>query len=231
MVEFEYRYAGKTVSAKGLIFLMFESLRIWHNGEGGLCQGDVNGSSKRNFRKIGTSAIGPITDLDEAEAIAKAYFASKISDKVVFKVGDKVKVIKAVKGGIPNWVGQMDDRIGETMTVSGMTDKGGATMQECSWCFPIESLALASFTPDPDASYEENQAAKVKFYGWTVGSKVKVVRKFEENEGGFTGYSWDSCTEKVAAQGNVVKVTGIRKDHIVINGSNFYPYFALEPVK
>ena len=81
----------------------------------------------------------------------------------------------------------------------------------------------------PDKSYAENQAAWVAFHGLKVGSKVKVVRKFEANEGGFKGSRWDYCSGKANRQGTVISINGISSYHLLLKGGSSYPYFALEP--
>lgn len=87
-----------------------------------------------------------------------------------------------------------------------------------------------TFTADPDKSYAENQEEAVKFYGWVKGSKVRVMRKFKDREGGFIGYAWDFSLNKAQQQGKVGSIASICKGYIVIHEGCF-PYFALETVK
>lgn len=91
-------------------------------------------------------------------------------------------------------------------------------------------IAKAYFSePDKDAPYADRQAAWVKKHGIKVGSKVKVVRKFEDNEGGFAGGRWDIFGWKAGQQGQVLPVYKIENDCIWFDKGK-YPYFALEPV-
>jgi len=116
VVEFEYTCSRGTFDAVGLVSLDGSMVKVWHNGEQRICQGSLNDSSKKNFRKIGSSEITASTSFAEAEAIAKAYFAK--ADKPQFtddpdksyadnqaawikrhglKEGDKVRVVREFK--------------------------------------------------------------------------------------------------------------------------------------
>jgi hypothetical protein len=181
-VEFEY-YG---ITAQGLVFSykeMSKGFAIVSKFDGATWEyNPVRESTHENIRKVGyTGSIPhkPIS-IEEAHAIAKAYFSAKPK----FKVGDRV----------------------------------------------VDSLALATYTPDHALSYGENQAAAVKFYGWEKGSKVKVVRTHKQDEDGFCKIVNKGKDEAVGSTFNIIAIyrDGIKLNHILF--SQWFPYFALEPV-
>ena len=91
-------------------------------------------------------------------------------------------------------------------------------------------------TPVFTGTYNKRQAQWVKHHGIKVGSKVKVVRKFEGGEEGSGCLSWDSDSRKKKMQDSTGVITEVRKKCVTLDsGSRLYtptfPYFVLEPVK
>jgi hypothetical protein len=215
------------VRRKGIIFLDDDGDLIvthasnWHQPK-----------NCRNFVKLGhTSCIPDGTGSWEGQPIAKAYFAATpASAPVGFKVGDRVKVVKKVVGKCPNWIPQMEECIGETYIIARINASGSIQLKGNMHNWHLDSLAPAplTYTADPDKSYEENQAAWVKFHGLEVGSKVKVVRKFEDDEDGCKCRAWNAWDWKAEQQGEILVIYSVRSDCIWFD-SGRYPYFALEP--
>jgi len=160
-------------------------------------------------------------DILTAEAIAKSYFSK--SDKVVFKVGDKVRVLDS------NPHSYLEN--GKIYRVDRVDGPGSLRLfdkDNFAGYVSAKYLALASFAPNPDASYAENQKAWIEYYKIDEESRLKVVCKFERQEGGFDGTVWDCPDSKEAMQGKAYNVERIDSGHIVLYG-NYFPYFALEP--
>lgn len=92
-------------------------------------------------------------------------------------------------------------------------------------------FAQPKFTADPDKSYAENQAAWVAFYGLEVGSKVKVIRPYDNDEGGCTAGAADQSW--IDDMGEIGLVTELEprciKARHTDKGTYNHPYFALEP--
>ena len=86
-------------------------------------------------------------------------------------------------------------------------------------------------TPVFTGSYAERQAQWVKHHDIKVGSKVKMVRKFENKESGFH-FVAGGTTKTV---GKTFEVTSFKSSFndvcICSTDGMYYPYFVLEPVK
>ncbi len=89
-------------------------------------------------------------------------------------------------------------------------------------------------TPTFTGTYAERQEQWIEHHGIKVGSKVKVVRKFDTGDDGWKHTRFDFNTEKEKMQGTVCYINNIAHDFINIkvrkNGTPYsFPYFALEP--
>jgi len=110
------------------------------------------------------------------------------------------------------------------------------TMKDVSSAIAAMTIAKAYFSkPTFTGTYPERQAQAVKHYGWKVGSKVEVVRKFKDCEDGYGSMAWDGNSVKKSMQGGVYEIRHIRKTHIGLftEGKDDwwgFPCFALEPV-
>ncbi len=180
-----------------------------------------------NLRKTGDATIN-LNGLSCSSASdeAKAYFAKQKSeaspfdgdepDEHTYKVGDLVEFC---------WFGDW-----KTVKVTGTEESTGIPYKLLfkNGEFHYGSLVnLRSLS----GTYAERQAKAVEFYDIKVGSKVKVVRKFENREGGCDV----DFREKACYVGKVFSVTQIDSESIAIStnqvGQRFFPYFVLEPVK
>lgn len=85
-----------------------------------------------------------------------------------------------------------------------------------------------TFTPDPDKSYAENQAAWIEFHGLKVGDKVKVMLTCEGCSNGW-GMSYVSGMERHI--GRTVTIEAFRDVNGILANSAYWPYSSLEPVK
>lgn len=92
--------------------------------------------------------------------------------------------------------------------------------------------------PEPEfpATYAERQAQWVAHHGLKVGDKVRVVRKFEDDEGGCISVKWDFNQSKAAMQDKECEIHEIKDKRIRLwtkNNADWwdFPYFVLEPVK
>lgn len=233
-VEFECSPCGDDKSTcKGIVFDFSEM--------GQLCiVSNFNGScyawnlaitrSQTNVRKVGYAESVPHEpiDFEEIGEIAKAYFASKPA----FKVGDRVKVVS-------NSLGARNSLVGETVEVVSVGKKTITIKSDIDgrWGMGIGDIVplseLATFTPDPDKSYAENQAAWCKFYGVTNSSQVKILRLAEKGEGDWNGLCAVSDTSLI---GEIVPISLLYagSDGISLGGRGsacHLPYFCLEPVQ
>jgi hypothetical protein len=100
----------------------------------------------------------------------------------------------------------------------------------------IAYFAKQTFTADPSKSYVENQAAWVAFHGLKVGSKVKVTREFDADDGDSSCSKWNQYEGKAKMQGGVFHVEEVMLGSIWLyrkgteGNADGFPYFALEPV-
>ena len=174
------------------------------------------------LKKIGhTSEMGidPI-EVTDAHSIAKAYFAQpkfKVGDKARYK-GDAGYYTSCIAGEIVTVRKVREDEVSITRENGDYQDLHLKDLE----------LALATFTPDPDKSYAENQAAWVEFYGLEKGSKLKATRGYSTNEGGYFGTGQDKTGVLYAFEWDQSS-SGIYLQRIGDTGSTYYPYFALEP--
>lgn len=107
-------------------------------------------------------------------------------------------------------------KIGHTATMDGIRRWENA-----------RPIAKAYFSDKP-ASYADRQAAWVKKFDIKEGSKVKVVRKFKDDEDGYDGLGSSRHPEKGRMVGKAYEVVEIRSQAIAVYGWEF-PYFVLEP--
>jgi hypothetical protein len=93
-------------------------------------------------------------------------------------------------------------------------------------------IAKAYFSkPTFTGTYAEKQKQWIEHHGLKVGSKVKVVREFADNEDGGIYGPWDYCKHKAGMQGKIYEISYIDKSFINVGEAvSSYPYFALEPV-
>ncbi len=191
---------------------------------------------KADLRKIGEMDIQGVDGYAEARPIAKAYFAEPekklepphwpVETEPVYKVGDLVEVVSVS-------VSASESLIGSIMKYRGLSDEGNETVVTDDG---REGYLSAEDLRPLQGTYAEKQAKAVEFYGWKVGSKVKVVRKFKENEDGYTRDGWDSSQGKKELQGEITVVGTIFDDLIQLKIPNTHirancPYFALEPAE
>jgi transcription antitermination factor NusG len=220
VVEFE----REGMTCKGLIFLMNGIVGIvsgWHYGDG---KYTVSSSvwfdfAMKTARKIGeTDSIRNVTITTRAKEIAKAYFAQP-----TFKVGDRVKVVR--KGSVS--CGHDVGSIGEITSIDEDTGNPRVKCGHLSLWHSLDSLEPAP-APTLTGTYEERQKQWLEYHGLKVGSKVKVVRKFKEDE---DGCDCMESSEKDDAVGSVFTVIEIRETYIVVSRlkDNCFPYSALEP--
>ena len=165
-------------------------------------------------------------------------YTPAVGDVVEFKYGDKM--LKAIV--------YMDDNYGLSLIDNTRICNGEGCFRVMEDCNGIKfrrigkidvelthysktrSFAKAYFAkPTFTGSYNERQKQWIDFHGLKVGDQVKVVRKFAKNEDGYIGSSWDSG-DKTLRQGKIMTIQRIDSDRIALD-SNYWPYFALEPVK
>lgn len=144
------------------------------------------------------------------------------------KVGGKARVYKRPKegeNGYHFWLKSMDRLIGLEFTI-GYVEDNSCNDIDNEYAFP-----KACLEPIFEGSYEERQAQWIKFHGIKVGSKVKVVRKFNKDEGGFTKTSNQNKSDAV---GDSYAVDCIGSNVIWLETgivcSKGFPYFVLEPI-
>jgi hypothetical protein len=182
-------------------------IAAYHPGE---VEGSFGISSCTNITPTGQKIAGLTTWTSTLNALPTIFA------KPSFKVGDMVKVTESM----------CSIHVGDTAIVDKIMSDGkiklrGSGEYDPAW---IE-LAAPTFT----GTYAERQAQWIEHHGLKVGSKVRVVRKFDEDEDGFDGHGWDSCNDKIKAQGQIHEISSIRRGQIKLNQCNYYPYFALEP--
>ena len=158
---------------------------------------------------------------EKARAIAKAYFAEQIDPPTDYKVGDLVEVRYA------DWIVAEVIKVDANSKVQPINTRQKNSIN--NW--PVDFRSLSG-------TYAEKQAKWVEFYSIKVGSKVRVVRKFESNEDGSSCCDWDSTTAKASAQGNIRFIRSILEREIVlcerkgqVQGCGTFPYFVLEPAE
>jgi hypothetical protein len=227
VVEFEY--AGESGTLTGIVFMHgIGSLYISIGKED---SGSLSVIQARAIKKIGnTDVLGASVHYEDADLLAKAYFAQKPASPV-FKVGDVVKVTR--EGSV-----SCGHDIGTVGEITGLSEVGSFNVKADGlslWHSP-ESLDFApsTYIADPDKSYAENQAAWIEFYGLKEGSKVKVVREFDRNEGGYSSCAWDNNSVKKSMQGGTYEIKHIRDNNIGLYTDDKddwwgFPYFALQP--
>jgi hypothetical protein len=171
--------------------------------------GDVARLKKIGYAsEMGTDPL----ETHEAHKLAKAYFAAP-----AFKVGDRV-VFKNNPAGCTYAIVRID-ALGNIRLDSVV---GGINPSK------LELVTEPTFT----GLYEERQKQWIKRHGLKVGSKVRLVRKFENSENGWNnGSDWESCFEKFL--GKELTIFACERLDIVLStselGFDYFPYFALEP--
>ncbi len=125
----------------------------------------------------------------------------------------------AIVGGFRK-IGHTEHKVGE----------GGGS------CNDAINTAKAYFSPTFTGTYAERQEQWIEHHGIKVGSKVKVVRKFEEGADGSVCMAWDSTQAKAGKQGRTCYIRTIHNREIVLcsikgetQGCGIFPYTALEP--
>jgi transcription antitermination factor NusG len=166
--------------------------------------------------------------LDEGHSIAKAYFAqekpkAQEQAKAEYKVGELVEVVS-------------NDRydqfshcyaINTVARITSIRVDGNVNLSDNGLS---QKLHLSEIRP-LSGTYAERQAKWVEFHGLKVGDKVKVVRGYKKNEGGF-GYPPEK--DDIEWVGKEFTVYGLSDDSIDVESSsrgNSFPYFCLEPVR
>jgi hypothetical protein len=105
-----------------------------------------------------------------------------------------------------------------------------STGLDLEWEDASKELINRFSAPTFTGSYAERQKQWIEHHGLKVGDKVRVVRKFKYCEDGFDGTKWDLPDSKAVMQGRAYLIERVSSGHIILNG-NYFPYFALEPVK
>lgn len=75
-----------------------------------------------------------------------------------FETGDKVKIIKPCNSIEAKWIENMDEFLGQTLTVNKTLD-ASFSVKECGWIFPFESAELVE-EAEGGIKYDQN---KLKF--------------------------------------------------------------------
>lgn len=218
---------------KGIIFIDHENDLIvafkgnWHQVK--VCH---------NFVKVGsTDCIPNKTQTWKGPNLAKAYFSKQASPK--FKVGDVVSFdwdggslvgIVAPDGDIAaHHTDGSEGSFGPSIT-SNIRPTGQNIAGLSTWSETLEALpSIAHFTPDPSQSYAERQKAWVEFHGLKVGSKVKVVRRAEDQEDGWI-LDWLSNLDLLVGTEVVIQQIMLATIKLDKAEQGYVPYFVLEPV-
>lgn len=157
-------------------------------------------------------------DTSKLRLIAKAYFER---EKAEFKAGELVEVARAIADGEADWwANSAEGYIGDVFEISEVCSDGNVMVTSNKSKWPACILSPLS------GSYAERQAKWVAFHGTKVGSKVKVVRKFEDFEAG-CDMSWVDC--KLNTPMEILTVDD--DSSLELDNGCWYPYFVLEPIK
>jgi hypothetical protein len=151
-------------------------------------------------------------------------FSGRPQQGIVFAptVNRKLSVTHARLGGSNFTYCRIDyEAFGEMKKVGHTDEMGGIDTYEKA--NPIAKVYFSA--PDKDAPYTERQAHWCKANSIKVGSPVKVVRKFENQEDGF-GHGWISSMDRNIDE--VIEVKCITDNYIDLGYG--FPYFVLEPV-
>lgn len=191
--------------------------------------------------KIGHFGILKDIDLDYAGAYAGtfrecaagmtwAYFMpEKKKSAPEFKVGDRVRIVKDWAG----YKGYPESTVGKTgiIRIIGNTSYGVYIPEDDDWWgYSPDALELIEEAEEEKKSYEERQEEWVKANNIKAGDKVRVLRKAESHEDGWTN-TWASDMDEAIGNIRVVRefyATGIELDD---PASYRYPYFVLEKVE
>ena len=87
--------------------------------------------------------------------------------KIMFKIGDRVKVVKKVTERTEDfqncWAKEMDEHIGKTFTIESISNYGISFSENANYSFPPASLELSSYSenanevPEPELRKEEDK--------------------------------------------------------------------------
>lgn len=95
----------------------------------------------------------------------------------------------------------------------------------------VRPVAEPTFT----GTYTERQAQWVEHHGLKVGDKVKVVREYTKDEDGFGRVCAKGKDDAVGKTLSVIGIDNVNGAAIKLStrifGSEWFPYFVLEPVK
>jgi hypothetical protein len=127
----------------------------------------------------------------------------------------------------PKWSSPTHNSLREYPIKKMLYSVGGSLDYESS---KEKAMELFFSAPTFTGSYAERQKQWIEHHGLKVGDKVRVVRKFKYCEDGFDGTKWDLPDSKAVMQGRAYLIERVSSGHIILNG-NYFPYFALEPVK
>lgn len=163
------------------------------------------------------------------------------------QVGDVVEFELKSTGGIYQGIVFLDygPHNGVAFKLDGKGDYNGYDWTRISRCENVRKIghiqhdgnsindakrtAKAYFsTPTFTGSYKERQKQWIEHHGLKVGDKVKVVRKFKDNEDGYYGSSRDHTVGKTGSIQFINRSGGFFVDGDV---DTFIPYFALKSVK
>ena len=92
----------------------------------------------------------------------------------MFKVGDKVRVVKKVEqenGWRNSWVDDMDELLGKTFTIN-MIDESGIFFEDSHYEFPPSSLELV--TEEPQSVNQKRHKHADVIHAWAEGADIEV---------------------------------------------------------
>jgi hypothetical protein len=96
-------------------------------------------------------------------------------------------------------------------------------------------FAKEATEPTFTGTYAERQAQWVEHHGLKVGDKVKVVREYTKDEDGFGRVCAKGKDDAVGKTLSVIGIDNVNGAAIKLStrifGSEWFPYFVLEPVK
>ena len=142
-------------------------------------------------------------------------------------MGDTVKILEATLGVPQSVVGKS----GVVALFSSLLYMK-VDVEGTEWAMSAHQVEWIPFPATPlTGSYAERQKQWLEHHGLKVGDKVKVVRKFEEDEDGYTGYTFNNRHLGQTAAILRISSLGVKIDVLSNNDSKYHPYFALEPVK
>ena len=222
VVEFEYDWDGTIGTFKGVVYMQsgYDNPCVTSEFDhpGKYMMSEMTHESIKSVAKIGFIESVPASKysgMSGIEAITRAYFAQEQaepdgSNELEYKDGDLVEVCN-------EW---------EVRAIKEITAQGNyRTVRKCgeTWVRRPSNIRPLSGT------YAERQAKWVEFHGLKVGSKVKVIRGYEDDEDGCKA---GRCQDGDGFFGDTGTITSIEARYIGFRGDHscHHPYFALEPV-